>query len=130
MPMIYLNPNQWNSAFDLNNYALQTSTGHYIMDSGNKPWSFVSPDNNLFRFELRPGDHWFNDPSNIARAEIAGLTQYAYGTPVDVSYSFMVEPGARNTAAWLVVGQLHQVDYAGETPAPPPVAIMMIGERL
>ncbi len=128
--MIYLQPNQWTSDDSIDSYALQMSTGQYIMDSADQAWSFVSPDNNVLRFEVQPGDHWAHDPAGIERDEIAGTTQYAYGTPVDVSYGFMIEPGAANTAPWLVVGQLHQVDYAGEVTTSPPVAIAMIGEKM
>src|SRR4051794_37179322 len=109
--MIYLQANQWNSNYDIHDYALQTSLGKYIMSSGDQPWSFSSPDNNLYRFEVRQGDHWFNDPISCERSEIGGTTQYAYGTPINVSYKFMIELGAANTSAWTILGQLHQNDY-------------------
>lgn len=128
--MEYLQPVQWNADDSIETDALQLPTGQYIVDSGGQPWSFFSPDNNVLRFEVQPGDHWANDPAGSERDEIAGTTQYANGTPIDVSYSFMVEPGAANTAAWCVVGQLHQVDYTGEVPYSPPVAIMMVGEKM
>ncbi len=128
--MIYIEPDQWTSDDSLDDYALQMPTGHYIMDSANAPWSFASLDNKILRFEAKPGDHWANDPAGVERDEIGGTTQYAYGTPIDVSYAFMIEPGAANTADWLVAGQLHQNDYSGEAPASPPVAIAMIGERM
>jgi hypothetical protein len=115
--MIYLQPNQWRSSDSINAYALQTSTGKYIMDSANEPWSFYSPDNYVYRFAVTPGDHWFADPYGIERAEIGGTTQYANGTPINVSYSFKIEPGAANTSKWMVLGQLHQNDYAGEASA-------------
>jgi hypothetical protein len=128
--MIYLDPSQWNSDDSIATYALEMPTGQYIMDSADEPWSFYSPDNNVLRFEVQPGDHWVSDPATSERDEIAGTTQYAYGASIDVSYQFMIEPGAANTADWLVLGQLHQVDVPGEIITPPPFSVMMIGERM
>lgn len=105
----------------------------YLVQNGGEPWSFSKSggDNPALRFELRPGDRWspapwLNDPATKERTEITAMTRYAVGTNIRISYDFMLEPGAPNTAKWMVIGQLHQDGGAWQ----PPFAVQMVGEKM
>ncbi|HET7715471.1 MAG TPA: heparin lyase I family protein [Bauldia sp.] len=98
----------------------------YRAQNGNAPWSLSNPQPDTLRFELRPGDVWGKDPQSRERSEIAGDTIFAAGKNLSVSYDFMVEPGAPNTAEWLVIGQFHAADNFRS----PCLAVELIGERL
>ncbi|MGO4574391.1 heparin lyase I family protein, partial [Microvirga sp. 2TAF3] len=64
------------------------------------------------------------------RSEIASYKKLDYNQTYTISYKFMVEPGAKNTADWLVMGQLHQTEDAGDYSGPTPFAIEMVGEKM
>jgi Ca2+-binding RTX toxin-like protein len=104
----------------------------YSTQNGNDPYS-VSLDQGAFRFEVRPDDHWATDSASSERSEIRGETVYAPGEILSVSYGFMVEPGAANTAtgrggdgSWLILGQFHADDWESQSP----FAIEMLKERM
>ncbi|MCK1636934.1 heparin lyase I family protein [Bradyrhizobium sp. 157] len=106
-----------------------TSAG---VQNANQPWSLTKPDSHTLRFEVRPGDHWstagWSDLINnggAERSEVSFSPNYAPGTQVNVSYQLTVEPGAANTAAWLLLNQMHAT-----TQGPPPFAVEMAGERM
>jgi hypothetical protein len=108
-----------------------TSAGDdFMVQNGRKPWSISAVDANTIRFEVRSGDHWTFDSGNKERSEIADQQLVKDGTPIHVSYQFEVEPGARNTASWLAMGQFHQNDYPGAPALSPPFAIGLDGERM
>jgi hypothetical protein len=77
---------------------------------GERQYNFSSPDNNTFRFEVRKGDRYTGDSAGVERAEIGHAVRPTLAT-VDnhfsAEYKFMMEPGAANTAPWVVLGQLH-----------------------
>src|SRR3954467_15573173 len=79
----------------------------FTVQNASKFWNLSAPDANTLRFELRSGDHWPGDGTDVERSEVAEQQSIANGDPVHVSYQFMVENGAQNTAAWLVIGQFH-----------------------
>jgi len=104
----------------------------YSTQNGNESYS-VSFSNDTFRFEVQPGDHWEGGTWTSERSEIRSETVYDSGEVINVSYSFMIEPGAANTASgrggdgsWLVVGQFHADDWVSQ----PPFAIEMLGEKM
>jgi hypothetical protein len=97
--------------------------------NANRGWSLNKPNAHTLRFEVRSGDVWVEEqPSNkgVERSEIALARLYEAGTDINISYRFMIEPGPANTAAWMVVGQFHQIS----PPGPPPFAVEMSGEHL
>jgi hypothetical protein len=98
----------------------------YSVQNANRPWSIQNPDPDTLRFEVRPGDVWFQDTVDKERSEIAGETLYAPGDDIAVSYDFRVAPGPENTSDWLVMGQLHSIDDFST----PIFAVELIGERL
>jgi hypothetical protein len=105
-----------------------------IVQNANQPWSLTSPDTHTLRFEVHSGDHWSNanwsdlTQNNAAeRSEVALLPQYGEGTQVNLSYQLTVQPGATNTASWLVLNQFHTTSNKVGNP---PFAVEMNGEHL
>jgi large repetitive protein len=77
--------------------------------NGNAPWAITQTDPQTFRFELRPSDFWQDNGSH--RTEIAQAGLNPAGTPINVAYQFMIEPGYTNNK-WTVLGQFHNNDGA------------------
>ena len=98
----------------------------YLAQNGGQSWSIATPDADTVRFEVRPGDRWEDDPATRERSELSGEAIYSEGTTLSVSYSFMIEPGAANSAAWTVIGQFHADDHS----TPPPFAVELIDEQM
>jgi hypothetical protein len=99
---------------------------NYSTQNGSESWSLNRISDDIFRFELRPGDQWKYDSSNKERTELSGSKIYEPGETLTVSYSFMVEPGQANTAEYLLIGQFHADD--GFTS--PPLAVELVGEKM
>lgn len=87
----------------------------YSYHTSGESYSATNPTPTTFRFELRDGDYWASGGTGSERAEISGPT-YPYRTPIEISYKFTVEPGARNDASWTVLGQFHNQDYTSSPP--------------
>lgn len=98
----------------------------YSVQNANRPWSLQDPEPGTLRFELGPGDVWWQDSPGKERTEIAGETVYAAGKEITIHYEFMVEPGPANTSDWLLIGQLHAADEFSS----PIFAVELIGEHL
>jgi Ca2+-binding RTX toxin-like protein len=98
----------------------------YSVQNADRPWSIQNPEPGILRFELSPGDLWYQDPPTKERSEIAGDTVYAAGKDITIHYDFQVAPGPENTSDWLVIGQLHATDEFSR----PIFAVELIGERL
>jgi Ca2+-binding RTX toxin-like protein len=107
---------QWSYLLSPNQYDLQVGGSDYYVENADRTYSLTSPSSNVARFQVDGGDFWSGDTTNRNRSEISGLTHYAPGTQVDVSYGFMIEPGTTNSASWLVTGQFHQVENNGYSP--------------
>ncbi|HEY8380597.1 MAG TPA: heparin lyase I family protein [Microvirga sp.] len=103
--------------------------GTFELHSEHQPWSYRTDGSNA-RFEVRSGDNWAYDGSARERSEIASYKKFAYNQTYTVQYKFMVEPGAVNTADWLLIGQVHQTEDPGEMGVSPPVAIEMTGDHM
>ena len=106
---------------------LEPST--YELHNAEQPWSYVSTAGTM-RFEVRPGDYGKYGARNTDRSELASRRTLEFNRTYRVSYKFMVEPGPRNTAAWLVIGQFHQTEDPGERGGPPPFTVEMTGEKM
>jgi hypothetical protein len=103
----------------------------YRVETAGKSHSLTNPDPQTLRFEIRPGDHAWFDSGSVDRAEVDGSPQLIpTGTPVNIDYQFMLEPGATNTASWFVTAELHNDDSSSGVPTSPPFAIGLAGERL
>lgn len=131
--MIYDLPHNWDYHNSILAHAIDMGPlGHYIVDAKEfTSYALTASDDTTLRFEVRANDFWTNDGTIANRAEIASLNHYTNGIPIKVNYNFVLESGADIISPWVVIGQLHQVDYAGEiAPTPPPVAIEMIGNKM
>jgi hypothetical protein len=86
--------------------------------AGDEAHSFKSNGSN-YRFELRQGDRfsasYWTDAVGVERSEMGETSNHALsgnGSHFHATYKMMIEPGAKNTAQWLVTGQL----FTGGTP--------------
>lgn len=97
--------------------------------NANKSWSLTEPDSHTLRFEVRPGDHYYDETSDGGLAERSEIEMwrklYQPDTQINVSYGFTLEPGAANNAPWTVVGQMHNLSSG-----PPPFSVAMYGENM
>lgn len=99
------------------------------VENANRGYSLTEPDSNTLRFEVQSGDSWRNDVQSgntSERSEIEMNQQYSPNTQINVSYDFTLEPGAANTASWMVLGQIHNTVLGGS----PPFAVAMYGEHM
>ncbi|MDG2571199.1 heparin lyase I family protein [Vibrio parahaemolyticus] len=82
------------------------------------------------RFEVRGGDPAVFAASGTQRSEVSSGKHFEFGQTYTISYKFMIEPGATNTADWLVMGQTHASEDAGDYSGPPPFAVELVGEKM
>lgn len=112
---------------------ISSAIGPLEVDNADKPWSFSSPDNNTMRFEVRHGDvfssSYWTDPATSERDNVQELTENKHPVTdtAQISYQFEVEPGAANTASWLVLGSLKGF-YSEDWSAP--FEVVLRGEKL
>ncbi len=116
---------QWSYLLNPDRYDLSVGGLDFYVENADKSYSLTSPSAGVARFQLGSGDRWSYDPSIKNRSEISGLTNYAIGKQVNVSYGMKIEPGAANTASWLVLGQFHATE--NYLPYSPPFEIHMDG---
>ena len=104
----------------------------YNVQTAGRTYSLTEPDSQTLRFEIHAGDPAWFDGSTIDRSEAQMNNLIAAGTPTNISYQFMVEPGATNTAQWLVTAEMHSNngDLGSGVHTSPPFAFEMQGEHL
>ena len=104
----------------------------YNVQTAGRSYSLTEPDSQTLRFEIHQGDPAWFDGSTIDRSEVQMDNLIAAGMPTNISYQFMVEPGATNTAQWLVTAEMHSNDgdLGSGVHTSPPFAIEMQGEHL
>lgn len=105
------------------------------VDSSGAPWSVSILPGDVVRYELRPGDvaNAGDAADDKERVELSqGGRNWAVGTPIEITYRMMVEPGPVNTAQWMVIGQMHTTNTMppNGVALSPPFAMVMKGERL
>jgi Ca2+-binding RTX toxin-like protein len=120
----------WKYDLAQNLFGLTESGFDFMVQNAYRPWSITEVDADTIRFEVRDGDQWQYDPTTKQRSEIADQHLIANGTPIHLTYQFMVENGQENTASWLAIGQFHQQDYLGAPALSPPLAIGLNGEHM
>ena len=91
-----------------------------VQNPGN-PDNFIRYGNDAVRFALRPGDRM----GETERSEIYCTDNFR--TRFAAKFEFNVEEGARNTADWLLLGQLWQRNMSSM--GSPPVAFELAGEE-
>src|SRR5579871_5082120 len=102
----------------------------YMIQDAGSPWSIEMPDASTLRFEVQPGDVWYDDPSSKNRSEVAMQDTISDGTQINLSYGMDIEPGAANTAAFCILGQFHQAQGTAVSDLGPPFSIQLVGERM
>ena|GEM_PF-2743437 len=105
----------------------------YNVQTAGKSYSMTEVDDHTLRFEIQAGDQaWFDAGSSVDRSEAQMDTRIPVGTPTTISYQFMLEPGATNTASWLVTAEMHNDDSAlgSNIHTSPPFAIQLSGDHL
>lgn len=138
MGAVLVTPQNWKTASPI---YTQLALGNHVYNVHNAgsgyrydpkaTYALTSKDGNAVRFEVRYGDtNWYDIDSGKERSEISSTEHIDYGTPLHVSYNFTVEPGAKNSAVWVVVGQLHHDFQDDENVGPPPFAIELKGEKM
>src|SRR5262245_12905572 len=109
---------------------LQIGGVSYNVQTAGRSYSLTEPDSQTLRFEIRPDDRAWYDGTTVDRALVASSQKIPAATPVNVSYQFMVEPGAANTSSWFVTGEMHNDDSVNGSATSPPLAIQLAGEHL
>jgi hypothetical protein len=119
-------PSAQTRALDLDQLAVQEQ-------SAGRPWSITRSKDN-YRFEVRQGERR-QKPSErdrpIERSEIQLQERLRFGVDYAVSYEFKVEPGPRNSSAWVNIGQIHATEDAHDAKGLGPLfAVQLAGERM
>ncbi|MFG1279761.1 heparin lyase I family protein, partial [Xanthobacter autotrophicus] len=125
-------PDEWYSELT-GYYSVSLDGEEFAYQGAGNSYSISSVGEDSVRFELRDGDQHSWDAANgktTERDELAMRTTIPYGTAIEISYDFMIEPGDANTAYFMVVGQLHQNTVEGAPYWSPPFSIEMIGEKM
>lgn len=117
----------------------------YNLNSAGQSWSHATAPDGTHRFEVRDGDYFDNPYASPAtqdqtlgknRSEIGSLLHLQEGRTFVMEFDVMIEPGAANTADWLVLAQVHQTEDRSPTgevldaAASPPLALQLRGETM
>ena len=108
----------------------------YGVHVADQSYSLTNPAPQTLRFEVHKGDYAWYDSASVDRAEINSAVTYPAGTPITLTYQFMVEANGSNGAfvnsatGWFIVGQWHNDDDASGVGTSPPVALNMQGDHL
>jgi len=97
-----------------------------IQGAGNE-WNHTNI-NQINRFELRSGDRI--NGTDTERSEMGSSVIWLAENEIDITYKFMIEEGAPNTASWLVLGQFFSAPGTGGGAWSPPFAAGLKGENL
>lgn len=101
----------------------------YVQNSGNA-WGYKTVDG-VTRFEVRSGDQWEQDgvlPKE--RSEIATTQKLQFGKTYEISFSMLIEAGAKNTADWMTLVQVQSTFDKGEAGHSPAFALEMVGDKM
>jgi Ca2+-binding RTX toxin-like protein len=100
----------------------------YAQNVGNA-WNYQVNDG-VSRFEVRAGDSLAGDGAAKERSEIASAAKLQTGKTYEISFSVMIEPGAKNTADWMTLVQLQSTFDKGEAGHSPAFALEMVGDKM
>ncbi|USI72459.1 heparin lyase I family protein [Sphingomonas morindae] len=115
------------------NHLVEIAGETYWVQNALKSYSLTQPEPGVMRFEVHPRDVYLWDFQNnhaTTRSELWGQKVYNDGTPIQINYSLMIEPGDKNTSAFLVLGQLHQDNDSVTAGGEPDFALGMTGEHM
>ncbi|PVE23534.1 hypothetical protein DC522_15430 [Microvirga sp. KLBC 81] len=103
--------------------------GTYALQNAGAGWSYTV-NGDTMRFEVRADERASFDPTRVERSEIASYKEVEFNRTYTMSYKMMIEPGAANTADWMVLGQVHQFEDPDDLGCSPPFAIELQGEYM
>ncbi|WP_439392924.1 heparin lyase I family protein [Bradyrhizobium sp. PMVTL-01] len=102
--------------------------GYNVQDAG-KSYSLQQLDSTTARFEIQAGDQaWYDGGSGVDRSMLSGSLFIPPGTPTNIHYQWMMEPGPTNAASWMVTGEVHSLDTDlanSSWHSSPPIAIQL-----
>ena len=105
-----LGPNNYSYSAD-NVWCIPTDTTCTNVNGTGKSYALTTTDNNDYRFEIRPGDHycdrWYCDENTRERDQVLSQTIYPPTATIDINYDFMIEPGPVVTSNWSTYGVFH-----------------------
>lgn len=96
--------------------------GNFGIQNEGDAYSYASSGTTM-RFEVRPGDQPSFDSTSVERSEVSSGKEIKFGQTYTLSYKFMVEPGQALAADWMILGQVHHRNDAGESGGSPPFAL-------
>ena len=117
-----------------------------FVKNAEESYSYSKTADGVLRFEVRGGDFYDNplappelddEAQGKNRSELTSLKHMQFERKFTLEYDFLIESGAQNTAAWMLLTQFHQ--YEDINPdgslkdsglASPPFAVQMRGERM
>jgi hypothetical protein len=103
----------------------------YDVHSALKRYSVMRSED-VFRFNLQPGEQWAWDRSagnSNERAELCALWQLTPGTVYEIAFDMIVEATAPSASDWVFLGQLHATEDKGDNYAPPVLGQVIYGDR-
>ncbi|WP_342359368.1 heparin lyase I family protein [Terrarubrum flagellatum] len=100
----------------------------YVQNVG-QSWSYNTTDA-VSRFEVKAGDYLAGDGATRERSEIATSDKFEFGKTYNISFSMMIEPGAKNTGDWMTLLQIQSTFDKGEAGHSPAFALEMVGEKM
>lgn len=94
-------------------------------------WSYALMNDGTRRYEVRGGDVLTGDRgTGSERSESYDASHLEVGKTYQLTFKFMMEPGATNAASWLLLSQLAPVLDPGEAAHSPPFAMELSGDKL
>jgi hypothetical protein len=100
----------------------------YNLQNTGAPYSYhYDAATDVMRFEVRDGDKAVYGSADTQRSEISSHKPLKIGQTYTLSYRFKIEPGAKNTAEWVVIGQAHATEDPGDASSPPPFSVELTG---
>jgi hypothetical protein len=117
-----------------NSSSFKIDGGSVYVQNANKAHSLTSPDDRTLRFDLRSKDCWsvsgYSDATQnngAERSEIQFGNNFGPGVLETLACQLEIAAGPLNTAAWMVISQVHQAVSDGRLV---PFAVEMVGERM
>lgn len=108
----------------------------YNVQTAQLAWSAQKNANGAYRFETRSGDQWSQDSSTKERSELVAQFQLTQNLDYEIKFDLLLEPGTVNAAGglnhnqFLLTGQLHATEDAGDISAAPIFGLYWNGDKL
>lgn len=101
----------------------------YTAGNAGRAWSLTATSQDIFRFEVRDGDYASADGSS-ERSNLVYKSAVPVAAPLHLNFDLTIEPGAANTANYLVLGSFVSTMTDGTTAKLPIFDLDLMGEHL